>query len=257
MRVAGRPLLLLKRLGAEHEAQVAVLQRARGNMLEQDRLEVEVRRRTHDIRQREEEIALRLVSAAESRDGDMGAHVRRIGLYSAAIARVLGWSEPMIDDLRMAAPMHDIGKLGIPDSILLSRGSLTEEQWIRLRTHTTIGASVLEGSDVPLLQMARMIALCHHEWWDGTGYPEGRAGLDIPEAARIVAVADVYDALVTKRTYKPALHEDDALAVMSAERGTHFDPEIFDAFMSALPRIRELRRSVGESDSALAAALAP
>jgi response regulator RpfG family c-di-GMP phosphodiesterase len=211
---------------------------------------VEVRRRTVDIRRREEEIALRLVSAAESRDGDMGAHVRRIGLYSAAIARVLGWSEPMIDDLRMAAPMHDIGKLGIPDSILLARGALTEDQWSLLRTHTTIGARVLEGSDVPLLQMARQIALCHHEWWDGTGYPEGRSGTDIPEAARIVAVADVYDALVTKRPYKAALPEDEALAVMASERGTHFDPEIYDAFLRALPRIRELSRSVGASDLA-------
>ncbi len=250
MRVGGRPLLLLKRLGAEHAEQVAVLQRARGNMLEQDRLEVEVRRRTADIRRREEEIALRLVSAAESRDGDMGAHVRRIGLYSAAIARVLGWSEPMIDDLRMAAPMHDIGKLGIPDSILLARGALTEEQWVLLRTHTTIGARVLEGSDVPLLQMARQIALCHHEWWDGTGYPEGRAGTDIPEAARIVALADVYDALVTKRPYKAALPEDEALAEMATERGTHFDPEIYDAFIRALPRIRDLSRAVGASDLA-------
>ena len=250
MRVAGRPLLLLKRLGAEHAEQVAVLQRARGDMLAQDRLEVEVRRRTAEIRRRDEEIALRLVSAAESRDGDTGAHVRRIGLYSAAIARVLGWSEPMIDDLRMAAPMHDIGTLGIPDDILRAPGALTEEQWALMRTHTTIGARVLEGSDVPLLRTACQIALCHHEWWDGTGYPGGRAGTDIPEAARIVAVADVYDALVTTRPYRSALPEDEALAEMASERGTHFDPDIHDAFLHALPRIRDLSRAGGASDLA-------
>ena len=252
MRVAGRPLLLLRRLGAEHEDRVAMLQRARSNLLEHDRLEAEVLRRTQDIRQREEEIALRLVSAAESRDIDTGAHVRRIGLYSAAIARALGWSAPRIEDLRMAAPMHDIGKIGIPDSILLSPGRLSPEQWIVLRTHTTIGAALLEGSDVPLLQMACEIALHHHEWWDGSGYPEGIAGADIPEAARIVAVADVYDALVNRRPYKDALPEQAALEEMAAERGTHFDPAVFDAFVRELPRIRELRRAVGA-----AGALAP
>ena len=246
VRVAGRALLLLRRLGAEHDAQVAVLQRSRDNLLEQDRLEVEVLRRTRDIRRREEEIALRLVSAAESRDGDTGAHVRRIGLFSAAIARALGWGEPMIEDLRLAAPMHDIGKIGIPDSILLEPGPLTADQWAILRTHTITGAALLESSDVPLLQMAHQIALHHHEWWDGGGYPSGLAGLDIPEAARIVAVADVYDALVHRRPYKPALSEREALEEMTAERGTHFDPDVFDAFVRELPRIRELRRSVGD-----------
>lgn len=249
VRVAGRPLLVVRRLGVEHDDQVAMLQRARENLLEQDRLEVEVRRRTRDIRRREEEIALRLVSAAESRDGSTGAHVRRIGLYSAVLARALGWSEQMIDDLRMAAPMHDIGKLAIPDSILLKPGPLTPGQWTVVRTHTTIGAAILEDSDVPLLQMACAIALCHHERWDGTGYPGGRAGHDIPEAARIVAVTDVYDALVNERPYKAAMPEADALAEMTSERGTHFDPDVFDAFLRELPHIRELRRAVGESSA--------
>ncbi len=251
LRVAGRPLLLLQRLGADHDDQVAVLQRARDNLLEQDRLEVEVIRRTRDIRRREEEIALRLISAAESRDHDTGAHVRRIGLYSAAIARALGWSSAQVEDLRMAAPMHDIGKIGIPDSILLAPGPLTDEQWTLLRTHTTIGATLLEGSDVPLLQMACEIALCHHERWDGSGYPAGLAGSQIPEPARIVAVADVYDALLNRRPYKPAIPEGEALEEMASERGTHFDPEVLDAFMQELPRIRTLRHAVATSGSAL------
>ena len=252
LRVAGRPLLLLRRLGAEHDDKVAMLQRARTNLLEHDRLEAEVLRRTQDIRQREEEIALRLVSAAESRDIDTGAHVRRIGLYSATIAGALGWDASRLEDLRMAAPMHDIGKIGIPDSILLSPGRLSGEQWTVLRTHTTIGAALLEGSDVPLLQMACEIARHHHEWWDGSGYPEGLAGESIPQSARIVAVADVYDALVNRRPYKEPLAEEVALAEMATERGTHFDPDVFDAFIRVLPRIQELRRAVGA-----AGALAP
>ena len=210
----------------------------------QERLEEEVRKRTGQIRMREEEIALRLVAAAEFRDTDTGAHIRRIGLYSAVLGEALGWSAAMVDDLRVAAMMHDIGKIGVPDSILLKPAALTPEEFEIIKQHTVIGSRILQDSHVPLLEMAREIALCHHERFDGTGYPRGMAGLDIPEAARIVAVVDVYDALVHSRVYRPAVPEDEVLSMLREDRGRHFDPHVLDAFLSSVDAMREIRERV-------------
>jgi len=228
---------------------VNALERRRLALLSDDyqhHLEDEVRQRTEQLRQREEEIALRLVTAAEHRDAETGAHIRRIGLYSEIIATARGWDADHAEEIRLAAPMHDVGKIGIPDHILLKPGSLTSQEFSVIERHTTMGAAILEGSHVPLLRLACEIALTHHERWDGSGYPTGLSRDEIPEAGRIVAVADVYDALVHTRIYRPALPEEQALQIMRRARGRHFDPDIFDTFLEVLPELREIRVFLGQ-----------
>ena len=213
------------------------------------RLEEEVRQQTAEVRRREEEIAVRLVSASEFRDEETGAHIRRIGLYVSVLAQALGWSEHDSHDLRLAGRMHDIGKIGVPDSILLKPGKLSKEEFDIVKRHTLIGCDILDGSDIPALQMARDIALSHHEKWDGTGYPNGLEGDEIPESARLVAITDVYDALVHKRVYRDALTEREALAIMSNGKGKHFDPVMFQCFLEVLPDFRSIRREVAEEEA--------
>lgn len=208
------------------------------------RLENEVRNRTAEIHRREEEICLRLTSACEYRDVETGSHIRRIGLYAFIMADELGWSSQLMDEIRVAAPMHDIGKIGVPDYILLKRGKLTNEEFEIIKKHTVIGAEMLSGSSISLLNMAKDIALSHQEKWDGSGYPYGLSGEAIPESARIVAIIDVYDALVSKRIYRPAILEEEALQIMTRDKGKHFDPRIFDAFLRVLPKLRQIRLQV-------------
>lgn len=212
-------------------------------------LERKVRERTAQVRQREEQIVMRLLSASEYRDDETGAHIRRIGLYTALIAEELGWDPQSVDDMRLAAPMHDVGKIGIPDSILRKPGGLTPAEFELMKTHTVIGAKILDNPDVPLLRMAKEIALSHHEQWDGSGYPNGLAGEAIPETGRITAVADVYDALVYDRVYRPAFPEEEALAILRDGRGSHFDPRMLDCFFRLLPQIRRIREEVGREDT--------
>ena len=165
-------------------------------------LEKEVIKRTAEVRLREEEIIFRLLSATGYRDTETGAHVRRIGSYASVIARALGWSVKEAGDIRLAAPMHDVGKIGIPDAILLKPGPLTHDEFEVMKRHTSIGAQILNDSAVPLLMMASEIALSHHERYGGSGYPQGLVGDAIPESARIVSVVDVYNALVHDRVYR-------------------------------------------------------
>jgi len=199
------------------------------------RLEQEVRDRTADIRNREEEIALRLVWASEFRDDTTGEHIRRIGMGSAILAEALGHSKSFVDDIRVASPMHDVGKIGVPDHILLKPDKLTPAEFEIIKKHTEFGAGILGGSDIPLLQFASEIALTHHEKWNGSGYPQGLAGEDIPEAARIVAIVDVYDALSFDRVYRPAYSEEKVLKILQQGKGAHFEPSIFECFMDILP----------------------
>ena len=205
------------------------------------RLEGQVRARTLDVRKREAEIVLRLISASEYRDDETGAHIRRIGLYSAVLAEAAGWKPEAAGIIRLAGAMHDVGKIGVPDNILLKPAKLTDEEFEVVKRHTEIGARILGGSEIPLLRMAHEIALSHHEWWDGSGYPQGLAGGAIPESARIVAIADVYDALTSHRVYRPALPEDEAIRIMSKEKGSHFEPRLFELFMSMLPEFHRVR----------------
>ena len=202
-----------------------------------------------DVRRREEEIAMRLVAACEHRDEETGAHIRRIGSYAAALAEHIGWPSLAVDDIRIAAPMHDIGKIGVPDDILLKPGKLTVEEFEVVKRHTHMGADILKSTSVPILRMAKDIALSHHEWWDGSGYPQNLAGAAIPEAARIVAIADVYDALTHTRVYRSALPEAEALVTMTEGKGKHFDPQIFECFLGVLPEFRRVGQQLRDGGS--------
>ena len=197
--------------------------------------------RTAEVRRSQSEIAMRLMAASEYRDDETGAHIRRIGLFAAALAEKAGWEPQAVGDLQLAAPMHDIGKVGIPDAILLKPGKLTAEEFEAMKGHTTIGGRILGDTDIALLRLAKEIALSHHEKWDGSGYPRGLAGEAIPQSGRIVALCDVYDALVSHRVYRPALPEEEALDIMTKGRGSHFDPELFDCFLQTLPEFRQFR----------------
>lgn len=197
-------------------------------------LEQKVHARTLELEQARLDIIERLGLAGEFRDDATGRHTRRVGISSAAIARVLGLDDANVELIARAAPLHDVGKIAIPDRILLKPGPLDAEEMQIMRSHTTIGARLLSSSQSPLLEAARAIALAHHERWDGTGYPAGLAGADIPLAGRIVAIADFYDALSHDRPYRKRLAHDDVLATIVAERGRHFDPAVHDAFLSAV-----------------------
>lgn len=179
----------------------------------------------------------RLSIAAEYRDEDSSGHIKRISHYSAAIARKMGLSNDLVQKIYRASPLHDIGKIGIPDHVLLKPGKLNAEEWEVMRTHPLIGARILGGSDNELLQMAEQIAVSHHEKFDGSGYPYGLKGEEIPLAGRIVALADVFDALTSKRVYKPIYSNDVALSIIRDSVGTHFDPEVADAFFKDLDGI--------------------
>jgi len=210
------------------------------------RLEKEVQARTAELRHRESEICYRLTAACEYRDEETSSHNKRLGLYASTLARELSWGQRDIDEIKIAATMHDIGKIGVPDSILFKREKLSREEFKIIKNHTLIGAKILSDSEIPLLDMAKTIALSHHEKWDGSGYTQGLKGRDIPEAARLVSVLDVYDALVHDRIYRKALSEDQALTIMEQDKGSHFDPDIFEVFLRILPRLRDIRMKITE-----------
>ncbi len=178
------------------------------------------------------------------RDNDTGDHIDRIRLFSGEVAQKLGLSADDIRLIKGASPMHDIGKIGIPDQILQKPGKLTPEEFDIMKTHTLIGGQILGGYKVPLLQASEQIALTHHERWNGKGYPYGLAGGEIPLFGRIVAVVDVWDALTHERCYKRAFTIEEALKIIREERGQHFDPDVLDAFLESLPRIQEIEHEV-------------
>jgi len=207
-------------------------------------LEARVRERTAELERARVEILERLARAAEYRDDDTGDHTRRVGELSASLARVLGCPDDEVELIARAAPLHDIGKIGIPDAILLKPAKLTPEEFEVMRTHAAIGARILSGSDVPLLRLAATIAVSHHERWDGSGYPEGIPGEGTPLVGRIVAVADIYDALTHSRPYKPAWSAQDALAEIRAQAGLQLDPGVVEAFLYIQER-NEMSRANG------------
>jgi PAS domain S-box-containing protein/putative nucleotidyltransferase with HDIG domain len=192
----------------------------------------EARRTTRALEQAQFEMLARLAAAAEFRDDDTGQHTRRVGDLSFAIAERLGLPAAQLELIRLAAPLHDVGKIAIPDSVLGKPGKLTADEFTLMKTHTTVGAKMLTGSGFALLDVAGQIALTHHERWDGTGYPAGLAGDAIPIAGRIVAVADVFDALTHARPYKIAWTAADATAEMRTQSGRQFDPQVLTAFLS-------------------------
>ncbi len=194
-----------------------------------------------EVHLRERETVLRLARAAEFRDPETGSHITRMAHYAALIARRLGMPEQTINTLLLAAPMHDVGKLGTPDHILLKQGKLDESELEIMRQHALIGYEILKNSSSPVLQMAADIALNHHEKFDGTGYPHGKAGTDIPIAGRIVAVADVFDALTSVRPYKEAWPLETARQYLLDGRRSHFDPDCVDHFLACWDEILEIR----------------
>jgi len=228
-----------------------------------EKLEQEVHKRTAELARSREEVVHCLARAGEFRDDDTGHHVCRVGKYVGVIANELGFHQSRIEVLELAAQLHDIGKIGIPDSILHKPGKLDEEQFDVIRTHCAIGKEIIQplpereaailrsharlGSSIlqvpssPLLMLAARIAQTHHEWWDGTGYPLGLKGEDIPIEGRMTAVADVYDALSTKRSYKEAFPRDKCFRILEEGRGTHFDPQVLDAFFARADDIIQIQ----------------
>ncbi|WP_286785070.1 MULTISPECIES: HD-GYP domain-containing protein [Pseudomonas] len=209
---------------------------------------VRARLRTHlslvhveTLRQTRLEIVQRLGLAAEYKDNETGLHVIRMSHYSQVLARAAGYSEAQAEELLHAAPMHDVGKIGIPDAILRKRGALDEDEWRVMRSHVTIGARIIGEHPSGLLRTAQRIALGHHEKWDGSGYPLGLAGEAIPLEARIVAIADVFDALTSVRPYKAAWTVEDALDLLRRESGRHFDPRLVELFMGCLPDVLAIK----------------
>ena len=235
-----------------------------------DRLEQQVKIRTEELLRSRQEAIHCLARAGEYRDDDTGHHVTRVGRYSGIIAEELGFPPPAVDLIEQAAQLHDVGKIGIPDSILHKPGKLDPEEFeliqehcgigrriinplsheesIRLKAHTSVGMQIIGSTTSPVLKMAAVIASTHHEKWDGTGYPRGLAGNEIPIEGRIVAVADVFDALSSKRPYKEAFPLEKCLTILSDGRGKHFDPRVLDAFLKRLDDVISVRDGYKESE---------
>jgi CHASE2 domain-containing sensor protein len=229
--------LLLGSVGATSAAFVLEREERRRAGLYSDRLEAEVSARTEELRETQLEIVSRLGRAVESRDADTGRHLDRMAALSHRLALAAGLPEGEAELLGHAAALHDVGKVGIPDRILLKPGRFDAAERAVMETHTTIGDGILAGSASPLIRLAAQIARSHHERWDGTGYPDGLRGEEIPLAARICAVSDVFDALLSARRYKRAWSLDDALAELAAQRGRQFDPALVDAFLALVPAL--------------------
>lgn len=205
-------------------------------------LERLVRERTRELEETRIEIVRRLGRAAEYRDNETGMHVIRMSKSSRLLALAAGVSERQANLLLNAAPMHDIGKIGIPDRVLIKPGPLDLEEWELMKMHPVIGAEIIGDHPSELLQMARVVALAHHEKWDGSGYPQGLSGKAIPLEGRIVTIADVYDALTSERPYKHAWDAIEAMAYMREQSGKFFDPDLLQLFLGLIPEIEEIRR---------------
>lgn len=209
-------------------------------------LDITVEERTSELQETRLEITQRLGRAAEFKDNETGLHVIRMSHYARLIAEALGVGSEWSDMIYHASPMHDVGKIGIPDKILLKPGKLDDDEWVVMKSHTTMGGQILSGGTSELMKMSETIAMTHHEKWDGSGYPKGLKGEDIPLEGRIVAVADVFDALTSDRPYKKAWAVEKSVALIEEESGKHFDPQVASAFKSILPDILRIKEQFAD-----------
>lgn len=221
----------------------------------QEKLESEVNKRTDQLRvalkkikQASHETIYRLCRAAEYKDDNTAGHIHRVSNYAALVAAKLGLRKKTTESILLAAPMHDIGKIGVPDHILQKPGKLTPDEWEIMKMHTLYGSKILEGSHVGYIRFAEVIALTHHEKWDGSGYPFGIKGDKIPLVGRIMAIADVFDALTSRRPYKKAFSVEKSFEIINQGRGTHFDPDIVDAFFSITGQILEVKEKYTDEE---------
>ena len=224
----------------------------------QQELEAEVARRTEELRlaldnlkQASLDTIMRLARAAEYKDEDTGGHILRMSSYAAAVARKLGLGDNVAQWILYAAPMHDVGKIGIPERILLKPGKLDPDEWEIMKQHTLIGGRILEGAKAGYLKLAEIIALTHHEKWDGSGYPRGLNGKAIPQVGQITAIADVFDALISKRPYKEPFSLEKSFTIIAESRGSHFNPDVVDAFFAIEDEIISIKEKYLDQDESL------
>jgi len=211
-------------------------------------LERKVQGRTEQLHQSQKDVIERLSRAVEYRDSETGTHTMRMSQYSYYLAEAVGLSAVECEVMATASSLHDVGKIGIPDSILQKPGKLTPDEWKIMKTHTTIGSELLSGSNSKFLILGQEIALSHHEKWDGSGYPKGLKGEKIPLSGRICGLCDVFDALTSKRPYKKAWPVEEALSEIKKGRGSHFDPNIVDCFLKVLPQIYNIHEQYGDKE---------
>ncbi|MBF0118900.1 MAG: two-component system response regulator [Desulfobacterales bacterium] len=212
----------------------------------QSGLEDLVKLRTQEILETQIEIVERLARASEYRDCETGMHIKRLSHYSLVIANKYGMNKSECELLFHASPMHDVGKIGIPDRILLKPGPLDAEEWQIMKSHTVIGSELLGGHHSKLLRIAQIIALTHHEKWDGSGYPRGIKSEEIPIEGRVVALCDVFDALTSKRPYKKPWTVEEAIAEINKQKGKHFDPKLVELFNSIIPEILSIKERLAD-----------
>lgn len=213
-------------------------------------LEKKVAARTHELEDTRQEAIHRLGRAAEYRDNETGMHVIRMSRLSQKLAEEIGLPEPECQLILQASPMHDVGKIGVPDEILLKPGKLDEKEWKIMKKHPEIGAEILSGSHSTVMQMAETIALTHQERWDGSGYPRGLKGEEIPLAGRIVAICDVFDALTSKRYYKEAFSVEKSMQIIEEGKGKDFEPRLVDAFKKVLPIMIRIVKELPDTEPA-------
>jgi putative two-component system response regulator len=214
-----------------------------------EKLEERVRERTKDLEETRLEVIQRLGRAAEYRDNETGQHVLRMSHFSARLAKELGMNEIECNLIQLTSPMHDIGKIGIPDGILLKPGPLTEEERKIMETHTTIGGEILGGGKSKLIKMAETIAMTHQEKWDGTGYPNGLKKEEIPLVGQITAICDVFDAITSKRPYKEEHPIEQALEFISSQSGKHFDPHLVKVFRQIVPDLKKIKEKFSQEEN--------